>query len=177
MTSSTEKQKSDGVCEYEQNLSILRDLPLFREVPLESMQALAYLCKRMRYKEGDILFGQGEDDSQAYYILEGETELLHTSGDAAHIVGGYGAGSFIGGLTLLADVRRLYSLRAKTNVYCIVLSRRKITSDPAKAGAFLQAYGRAITQSIVDWEHRMLQDAAGAGLEKESSIRLGVSLV
>lgn len=173
MTSSTEKAKSDVVCEFEQNLAILRDLPLFREVPLESMQALAYLCKRLRYKAGDLIFAQNEEDHQAYYFLEGEAELLRSANGEERVVGHYGPGAFVGGLTLLADVRRLFSLRAATGVHCIVISRRKLPSDPAKAGAFLQAYGRAITQSIVDWESALLAESGDAA----HPARLGVSLV
>lgn len=176
MTSSTENQKN-SVCELDQNLVILREVPLFREVPLESVQALAYLCKRMRYKEGDMLFTQGEDDDKAYYIVEGEAELLHEEGGVEHAMGTVEQGSFIGGLTLLAQMHRLYSLRAKTDLRCLVLSRRKITSDPAKAGVFLQALGRAVTRSIVDWERDFLESTKDIGLDVKSTVRLGVSLL
>ncbi len=174
MSSSTESQSNKKVCEYEANLAILRDLPAFREAPLDSMRALAYLCKRMRYKDGDLLFEQGEEDHQAYYILEGELELLRDG----KVVGGYERGAFIGGLALLADAKRLFSLRAKTPVYCILFSRKKAPTDPEKAAAFLQAFSRAATRSVVDWEEATLRKLEEAGQELDSdATHLGVSLL
>lgn len=178
MTSSTER-KSNGVCELDANLNLLRSLPLFQEVPIDTLRALAYLCKRMRYKEGEILFGQGDEDDKAYYIMEGEADLLHNTGDREHHVGGYGAGDFVGGFSLLADAHRLFTLKAKTPMQCIVLSRRRMPSDPEKASAFLTAYARAITLSVVDWEKHILDQAQASGHEDDilKTLRLGVSLL
>ncbi len=176
MTSSTESQKN-SVCEYDQNVAILRDLPLFREVPTQSIQALAYLCKRMRYKQGEVLFTQNEEDHQAYYFLEGKAELVYKDEHGETLVGHYEVGDFIGGMSLLADVRRIFTLRAVEDVACIVLSRRKIPSDPEKLGTFMLAFGRALTTSIVEWEQRHIQEAQQAGLDIAKSLRMGVSLV
>lgn len=175
MNSSMESQSnSDNVCEYEANLTVLRELPLFREAPLDAIRALAYLCRRMRYKAGDTLFNQGDEDHQAYYVLEGELDLLRDD----CVVGGYAKGVFIGGLALLADARRLFSLRARTPVYCIVLSRKKTPTDPEKAAAFLQAFSRATTQAVVDWESSLLRslEKEGKGVQC-STMHLGVSLL
>lgn len=179
MTSSTEKRSDENVCEYDENLSVLRSIPLFREVPLDSMQALAYLCKRMRYKQGDALFVQDDEDDKAYYIVEGEAQLMHRNTDGEHKVGTYAPGDFIGGLSLLSKTRRLFTLTAKTDLQCIILERRKLPSDPEKATAFLLAYGRAISQSVVDWEQSILAQAEASGAEDDilQKLRLGVSLV
>ncbi len=175
MNSSMEsRSNSENVCEYEGNLAILRELPQFREAPLDAIRAMAYLCRRMRYKAGDTLFIQGDEDHQAYYILDGELDLLRDN----RVVGGYAKGAFIGGLALLADARRLFSLRARTPVYCLLLSRRKTPTDPEKAAAFLQAFSRAAIQAVVDWETAQLLDLEKNNKDFEcSAMHLGVSLL
>lgn len=150
---------------------------MFREVPSDALQALAYLCKRMRYKQGEFIFTQNDEDDQAYYLLEGSAELIYQHNGVETLMRRHDKGEFIGGMTLLADVRRIFSLRVVEPVHCIVLSRRKVTADPEKAAVFLKTFGRALTSSIVDWEQRQINEALDAGLDIATNLRVGVSLV
>ena len=98
MNSSQAKDSGKESCEFQENLSILREIDFFSELPLEILKVLAYLCTREKYKEGDFLIQKGEDDGQAFYILSGRLGLLYDDRDKdARVVRVYGPEKFIGG--------------------------------------------------------------------------------
>jgi len=87
----------------------------------------------------------------------------------------FGAGAFIGGLTLLGETRRLYSLRAVEETVCILLSRDKFTKAIQQFPEQLPRIIRIVVRSINDWEDRFIGELAadcGGCLP-----RLGVSLL
>ena len=101
MNSSQAKDKGCEACEFQENLSILREIDFFSELPLEILKVLAYLCTREKYEKGDFLINKGEDDGQAFYIISGSVGILYDdkNGDAK-MVRVYGPEKFIGGLSL-----------------------------------------------------------------------------
>ena len=113
--------------EYQENLDILRQTYFFSGLPLESLKVFAYLCTRAKFKSGDALFNQGEDDGDAFCLISGKAQLERTVDSTRFPVRVLGPGEFIGGLSLLGETRRLYSLRALEETICLVLSREKFS--------------------------------------------------
>ena len=79
MNSNTEKNEDGATSEYQENLNILRQIDFFSGLPLEATKVFAYLCIREKFKSGDFLFQQDEEDEQAYYIISGSARLLHVT--------------------------------------------------------------------------------------------------
>jgi len=77
MSSNLEKSNPGRSCEFQENLNILRQISIFSPLPLDSLKVFAYLCNRERFKKGDFLFKQDEDDGQAFYIISGEAVLVY----------------------------------------------------------------------------------------------------
>jgi CRP/FNR family cyclic AMP-dependent transcriptional regulator len=159
--------------EFQENLNLLRQTHFFSGLPLESLKIFAYLCVRERLHAGEFLFRQGENDQQAYYIVSGRARLERSENERE--IREFGAGVFIGGLTLLGETRRLYSLRAVEETVCILLSRDKFTKAIQQFPEQLPRIIRVVVRSINDWEDRFLGELAvdcGACLP-----HLGVSLL
>jgi CRP/FNR family transcriptional regulator, cyclic AMP receptor protein len=172
MNSSMEPKQP--LSEYQENLEILLQLPLFAGLPIEPLKVLAYLCKRETFKPGELLFHEHEVDANAYYILEGKAELLtETNGEAEYTE--FGEREFIGSISLFCDAKRLFTLRAKTKVVCLVLSREKFQKVLERFPDVSTKMVQAILTSIHDWEERFLREHAQTckGCQK----RIGVSLV
>ncbi len=72
---SLEKDEGQPSCEFQENLNLLRQTYFFSGMPLESLKVFAYLCARDKFKAGEYLFQQNEDDAQAYYLIEGAASL------------------------------------------------------------------------------------------------------
>jgi len=162
-------------CEYQENLDTLRQTYFFSGLPLESLKIFAYLCTREKFGEGEFLFRQGEDDGEAFCILSGRTQLERTVQGATLPIRCCEPGEFIGGLTLIGETRRLYSLRALQPTVCLVLSRDKFTKTLDQFPGQRPRIFRAVVAAINDWEERFLEGMAEACGGCAS--KLGVSLL
>ena len=175
MNSSTGKNDSSSASEFKENLSIIRDIPFFSELPLETLKVLAYLGTHERFAAGDYLFRQDDDDGQSFYLFTGTARILHEAGDRQVELRDIAGGAFLGSLSLLGHSRRLFSLQAMTEVTCLILTREKFTKAleqfPGMASCILQA----LINGIHSWEQQALahtgEDCPNCGQ------MLGVSLL
>ncbi|MEM5786523.1 MAG: Crp/Fnr family transcriptional regulator [Syntrophobacteraceae bacterium] len=147
----------DRTCnEYNSNVDLLRHVPFFSAMPLEAVKVLACMCTRELFKAGDLIFAQDEIDEHAYLILAGTAELLLRTELGEESIRFCGESEFIGSFSLLSIVKRLFSLRARTDVQCIVLERerfqRTLDQFPDSAGGILQV----VTSAIHQWEYTHL---------------------
>jgi CRP/FNR family transcriptional regulator, cyclic AMP receptor protein len=155
MDSSTE-QKPSCRTEYRDIIDLLMRIPLFSVMPPEAIRVLACLSAEESFLAGDKIFIQDEIDEHAYYIMEGETELLLSTRKGEEKLKSYFPGDFIGGFSLLSSVKRLFTLRAKTDVRCLVVStecfQKILDQFPEIAWDIL----REMTASVHRWEERLL---------------------
>ena len=87
----------------------------------------------------------------------------------------YKSGEFIGGLTLLGETKRLYSLKSTTETTCLVLNREKFSKTMQQFPGLLAKICNAVAMSIDTWEERFLSnrgDQCGECLNQ-----LGVTLI
>jgi CRP/FNR family cyclic AMP-dependent transcriptional regulator len=172
MNSSMEPKQP--LSEYQANLEMLMQLPLFAGLPLEPVKVLAYLCRRETFKPGEILFHEHEVDANAYYILEGTAGLVSvTNGEAEYTE--FGEHEFIGGMSLFCDMKRLFTLRAKTRVICLTLSRDKFQKVVERFPDITSRIVQAILRGVHAWEERFLREHARACDHCRQGI--GVSLI
>ena len=172
MNSSMEPKQP--LSEYQVNLEILMQLPLFAGLPLEPVKVLAYLCKRQTFQPGEIIFHEHEVDANAYYLLEGQAGLIReTNGEAEYTE--FGESEFIGSMSLFCDIKRLFTLRAKTKVICLTLSRDKFQKIVERFPEIATKMVQAILMRVHAWEESLLREHALAC--DDCRKRLGVSLV
>jgi CRP-like cAMP-binding protein len=161
--------------EYQENLNILRQTYFFSGLPLESLKVFAYLCTRERIKNGHVLFRQGEDDGDAFCLIAGKAQLERTFESKTFPVRVFGPGEFIGGLSLLGETRRLYSLRALEETVCLVLTREKFSKTLQQFPGQMPRIFRAVVGAINRWEEHFLEAMSG---DCDGCLpRLGVSLL
>ena len=170
-----EKNNSTPSSEFQENLEFLRQIYFFSGLPLETLKVFAYLCTRENFKQDEYIFSQDEDDGRAFYIINGQAQLERKDNGEATRVRDYTTGEFIGGLTLLGETKRLYSLKSTTDTTCLVLSREKFSKTMEQFPSLLAKICNAVAKNIDTWEERFLSDRAdqcGECLNK-----LGVTLI
>ena len=174
--SSSEKNKSTPSSEFQENLQILRQIYFFSGLPLETLKIFAYLCTREKFKQAEYIFRQNEDDGQAFYIVDGQARLERKENGEAIKIRDCNAGDFLGGLTLLGETDRLFSLKSVTDTTCLVLNREKFTKTMSQFPNLMIKICRAVAQSIDSWERHFLadQEVEQCG---ECTVRLGVTLI
>jgi CRP-like cAMP-binding protein len=89
----------------EEEISLLRALPLFAGIEPEALRILTYSTERRSLKPGDVLYAKGEYSDGAYLVMDGEI-VLDPSDDGAPSPHHYGRGTLIGQLGLFIRVER-----------------------------------------------------------------------
>ena len=174
---SLETDKLTPASELDQNLELLRQTYLFSVVPLEALKVFAYLCSREKFKEGEYLFRQGEDDGQAFYMISGLAvlERIEGEGDLVRTIRQCSEGEFLGGLSLMGSMQRLFSLKATSEVNCLIIAREKFTRTLSQFQDLMPSLVKALVGGVGGWEKGFLSsraDKCGDCLQD-----LGVSLL
>ena len=175
MDSSTGKNSSDAGSEFQQNLEILRQIDFFAGLPMETLKVFAYLCTRESFASDDYLYDMGDDDGQACYILSGRLDLIHEINGQSQTIRQCETGEFIGGLSLLAPVQRLFSLKAGQDTECLVLTREKFAKAIEQFPELTPRIFRSIADSIRSWDQQILFALSEKGLSLEGTA--GISAI
>jgi len=93
--------------------------------PWKASRSWPYLAVAESFSAGEVLLGQGEKMDAAYFLLDGEVAVSRRWGDTEKHLYSREQGAFLGGLGLLAPAKSLFSVRAVTDVCCLVLGREK----------------------------------------------------
>jgi len=167
--------KTTPSSEFQENLEILRQIYFFSGLPLETLKIFAYLCTREKFKQGEYIFRQNEDDGLAIYVVNGKARLEREDDGETAEVRDCEAGEFWGGLTLLGETGRLFSLKSVADTTCLVLSREKFAKTMEQFPELMLKICKAVTQGIDTWEKRFLTDL---GDQCGNCVpRLGVTLI
>ncbi|MDD2390053.1 MAG: cyclic nucleotide-binding domain-containing protein [Desulfobacterales bacterium] len=170
--------EGDSICghgEFHDDLDLLRQIYFFSGLNPEALKIMAYLSCRQRFQAGDYIFRQNDDDGQAIYILKGRVQLLYENHAPSPPIREYEAEQFLGGLSLLGKMRRLFSLKAATNTCCLVLTREKFSKALEQYPAIMPVILNAVTNRIRVWEQNFLLDTSTA--QNELKDHIGVSLL
>lgn len=160
MNSSPEKNEGHQTSEFQENLELLRNIYFFAGLPLESLKVLAYICTRETFRVGEYLFQQDDDDGQAFYILSGKAGLEHKDESGDHMIREYEAEEFLGGLVLLGNMQRRFSLKALTDVGCLILTRDKFLMLMEQFPELMPKIIKSVVEKINSWEGRFLASSA-----------------
>ena len=171
----SETNKSTPSSEFQENLQILRQIYFFSGLPLETLKIFAYLCTREKFKQGEHIFRQNEDDGQAFYIIDGKARLERNNNGDSIKVRDCETGEFLGGLTLLGETGLLFSLKSVADTTCLVLNREKFAKTMNQFPELMMKICKAVTQSIDAWEKRFLKDQVDQC--GECMKHLGVTLI
>lgn len=172
---SLDNKETKPLSELEENLQILRQTYFFSGLPLEALKIFAYLCTREKFKPGEYIFRQHEDDGRAFYIINGKARLEREDNGNVKEIRDCHSGEFLGGLTLMGEIRRLFSLKADEDTICLVLEREKFSKTIKQFPDTMPRIFKAVAKNIDSWEERFLADRAD--LCGECVANLGVSLI
>ena len=144
-------------CELDENLEILRRIPVFAAIPLHRLKLYAYIGKRVSYTAGQFIFRQRETGDRGYIIVSGRVQVIREFSDHSVLLNEFKEGDFFGGLALLSDTVRLFSVRAVTRVECLTWERegfqKLLVQFPEVAMQILDM----MIKRIIQMEEKLLQ--------------------
>ncbi len=125
----------DEVPVPERELQLLRGIEIFKPLPPPVLESLAQALSPVRVEAGREVFRQGELGDRFYIVADGEVEIVQDG----QVVNLTGPGGFFGEISLLRDVPRTATVRARTEVELRALERDEfiaaVTGHAASAEA------------------------------------------
>jgi CRP/FNR family cyclic AMP-dependent transcriptional regulator len=120
-------------------------------------------------------FAKAKMTGKPCILVSGRAELVHEDEDGSEVIREFGAGDFLGGLALLGQTPRLFSLRASENLTCLIIEREKFVSVMQQFPDQLGRVMRAFVDGVMSWEERFLVSRS-KGCEA-CRHKIGVSMV
>ena len=103
----------------ERELELLRGISIFRPLPAAILEGLAHAMLPLHVEAGREIVREGEAGDRFYVIASGEVEVVKDD----QVINEEGPGEFFGEISLLRDVPRTATVRAKTDVELRALER------------------------------------------------------
>ena len=107
----------------------LRTVEMFSSIPDDELKVLRDEMSHANFRKGEIIFEQGDIGHTFYVVLRGEAEALmlvsDDEGAGEEVAALVGAGAFFGELALLRNEPRAASLRARTDLKTMCVTRDK----------------------------------------------------
>ena len=106
-----------------QDVEILKSIPLFAKIEPSKLKLLAFTSERLRFRSGQSLFKQGDFGDAAYVILDGEVDVLVQAPQGLVKVAGLDRGEIVGEIAVLCDVPRTATVTATTPLETLKISK------------------------------------------------------
>ena len=117
---------------------VLRGMPLFAHVPKRHVRKIASLTKEVRFAKGSTIVRAGDPGDAFFVILDGSAAVLQPGLPAIDL----GPGDYFGEIALIDGAERTATVRAQTEVFCLLLPGRPfmkmVRSEPEIAVALLR---------------------------------------
>ena len=108
----------------DQEVEILRRIPIFAKIDPAKLKLMAFASERMTYKPGQVLFKQGERGDAAFIVLKGTADVLINAADGPLRVASLSENEIIGEIAILCDIPRTATVQAETELITL-----RITAD------------------------------------------------
>jgi CRP-like cAMP-binding protein len=109
------------------------DLYIFEGLTSDEVNYFALMCEPMDFNAGAIVLREGdESDGRAYFIEEGEAEVIQNG----KILTLLKVGDIFGEIALITNDPRSASIRAKSNLQALALHRNDFLMLAKKSGRF-----------------------------------------
>jgi len=109
--------------DLQQDVDLLRNVPLFRNLDAAKLKLLAFTGERLTYGEGDSLFRQGDSGDCAYVIVEGEADIIINSPGGPITVAKVKQNDWVGEIAILCDVPRTATITATSKLITLRISK------------------------------------------------------
>jgi len=107
----------------QQEVELLRNIPLFAKIDASKLKLLAFTSQRLTYNADDIVFEQGDAGDAAYIIIGGEADVIVGTPGGPLVVATLKQNEIVGEIAILCDVPRTATVRAKTQLTTLRISK------------------------------------------------------
>ena len=107
----------------QQEVDLLRKIPMFAKIEPAKLKLLAFTSERLSYGEGDVLFHQGDAGDAAFVIIAGQAEVSIETDEGPLVVARLSDHDFVGEIAILCDVPRTATVTAVTGLEALCITK------------------------------------------------------
>jgi CRP-like cAMP-binding protein len=134
-----------------EEVEMLKKIPLFANIEVSKLKLLAFTSERVKFNAGEDLFRQGEPAQSAYIIMDGTAEVVVQTPSGPRVVATVGKNDFVGEIAILCDVPRTATVRAKTDLVTLCISKdlffRLVTEFPQMAVEIMRVLAQRLERT------------------------------
>jgi CRP-like cAMP-binding protein len=132
----------------------LASVELFRDIEKNDLETLAKIVVTREFKQGDVIVQEGDPGVAFYIISKGRAEVVKNLVGSEQVIATLNPGDFFGEMALFDNQPRSASVRAVTEIECLVMSKWDLTTaiketDGRVAVALLAVLARRV-RSLTD---------------------------
>jgi CRP-like cAMP-binding protein len=146
----------------EQEVEILRRIPLFANVEPAKLKLMCFASERITYKSGQSLCEQGDIGDAAYIIIEGSADVIVTR-EVPLVVAQVGKDDIVGEIAILVDIPRTATVTATNELTALKITKdlffRMVTDFPEMGVQIM----RVLAQRLEHTTAQLLQARTEAG--------------
>jgi CRP/FNR family transcriptional regulator, cyclic AMP receptor protein len=109
----------------EDEVSMLRRIPLFAHIETAKLKLLAFTSERLSYEPGQTLCHQGDSGDAAYVIIDGEADVLVDTPNGPLKVAHLTKNAIVGEIAILCDMPRTATVRAATALVALKIKKEQ----------------------------------------------------
>ena len=158
-----ERHRKMGASKIQNEVAMLRSLPMFANMPAPKLKLLAFASDRVTFRAGEVLFRQGDDGDAAYIIIEGRAEILVSAGEHDVKVAEVGENAFVGDMGVISDMPRTATVRALDDLVTLRIRKDHMMEMVRES----QELALAVLREVVGRLARTTRDLSAARAEIE----------
>jgi CRP-like cAMP-binding protein len=133
-------------------LEVLRQVPLFRELPESELAAFADLTRERTYPKGSVILFEKDQGDSLYLVASGRVKVVLIGEDGREVIlSVLGEGSFFGEMALIDDAPRSAHVIAMNDSVLLTLRREdfqhRLRSSPEVAISLLRELSRRLRRA------------------------------
>ena len=148
----------------EQEVEILRKIPLFANVEPAKLKLMCFASERITFKQGQSLFEQGDVGDSAYIIIEGSADVIVTT-EGPMVVAQLGKNDIVGEIAILVDIPRTATVTATSELTTLKVTKDlffRMVSDFPEMGVEIM---RVLAQRLESTTAALLKARAAVGAQ------------
>lgn len=145
-------------------VSMLRQVPLFAGVSPPRLKLLAFASERVSYRPGEVLCLQGDAGDAAFVILSGTAEVIVDGPQGRNKVAELARNAVVGEIAILCDVARTATVKAATEVEALRIGKdaflKLMTDFPEVTIEIVRVLAQRLMQTTAELAQARAQLAA-----------------
>jgi CRP-like cAMP-binding protein len=146
----------------EEDMALLAQVALFRDMDRDALRLLAFSSERRRLRAGDTLFRKDDISEYSFVVVNGAITLIDDDVASAIV----GPGTLIGEMALLSETRRPTTAIAREPTMVLRLSRQMFRRT-------LEEYPATAARIAAELRQRVQQMSGELAQVKERLLKMG----